>query len=527
MLRNSKLLLLSIVVLFACKTKKITGDDGYIDVTFLQMNDVYEIAPLGDGSGGLARVATVRKQLLAENPNTITILAGDFISPSVIGTLKHDGKRIRGRQMVESLNALGLDYVVFGNHEFDYDDPADLQARLDESQFTWLGANARYVENKDEPSKTIPFFKNKAGGTRENCPDRQIRTLRDADGTTLQLGLFGVLLHTGVKPYVQYSDWTAAALDQEAKLRQEGANLVIGLTHLTADDDKKLAARLPRVPLLMGGHDHDHQRHVVGPTVVAKADANAKTVYIHRLRVHVATGKTTLQSELKRIDASIPEEAATAAVVNKWNQIMEASFGSSGFEVRRPVIKLGEPLDCRESAIRYGQAPLADHIGGAMLLAAQNKPDLAIFNSGSVRVDDVLSGQLVELDIIRMLPFGGGLVEVEMTGATLQKVLEAGQMNKSLGGYLQYVRVQYVDATKKWLVNNVELNKTQSYKVIMPEFLLRGTEPNMGFLKTEKADAKGGSTNPDIKVIYWPDANDMTDSRNDIRHALIRYWRTR
>ena len=47
----------------------------YVQWTFLQMNDVYELIPLGGGKkGGLARVATIRKLLLQENPNTITII---------------------------------------------------------------------------------------------------------------------------------------------------------------------------------------------------------------------------------------------------------------------------------------------------------------------------------------------------------------------------------------------------------------------------------------------------------------------
>ncbi len=62
-----------------------------VDFTILQINDVYEISPLEGGkSGGLARVATVKKELLRENPNTIAVLAGDFLSPSFIGTLKTD-----------------------------------------------------------------------------------------------------------------------------------------------------------------------------------------------------------------------------------------------------------------------------------------------------------------------------------------------------------------------------------------------------------------------------------------------------
>ena len=59
----------------------------YIQWTFLQMNDVYELKPLGGGKkGGLARVATIRKLLLQENPNTITIMSGDVVSPSALGT---------------------------------------------------------------------------------------------------------------------------------------------------------------------------------------------------------------------------------------------------------------------------------------------------------------------------------------------------------------------------------------------------------------------------------------------------------
>jgi 5'-nucleotidase len=42
--------------------------------------------PLGGGAkGGLARVATIRKLLLQENSHTITIVAGDIVSPSALG----------------------------------------------------------------------------------------------------------------------------------------------------------------------------------------------------------------------------------------------------------------------------------------------------------------------------------------------------------------------------------------------------------------------------------------------------------
>ena len=91
-----------------------------IDITLLQLNDIYEIAPVSGGkTGGLARIATVRQKLIAENPYTYTILAGDLLSPSALGTAKIDGVAIAGVQMVSVMNAIGLDFATFGNHEFD------------------------------------------------------------------------------------------------------------------------------------------------------------------------------------------------------------------------------------------------------------------------------------------------------------------------------------------------------------------------------------------------------------------------
>jgi 2',3'-cyclic-nucleotide 2'-phosphodiesterase (5'-nucleotidase family) len=65
---------------------KLNNPHTYVQWTVLQMNDVYELIPLAGGKkGGLARVATIRRLLLEENPNTITILSGDVVSPSALG----------------------------------------------------------------------------------------------------------------------------------------------------------------------------------------------------------------------------------------------------------------------------------------------------------------------------------------------------------------------------------------------------------------------------------------------------------
>ncbi|MFN0203690.1 MAG: bifunctional metallophosphatase/5'-nucleotidase, partial [Bacteroidia bacterium] len=77
------------------------GASNEVNFTFLQVNDVYEIAPLEGGKlGGMARVASLKQALLKENPNTYLFLAGDFLSPSVIGTVKIRDEKVAGKQMV-------------------------------------------------------------------------------------------------------------------------------------------------------------------------------------------------------------------------------------------------------------------------------------------------------------------------------------------------------------------------------------------------------------------------------------------
>src|SRR5206468_494119 len=106
-----------------------------VRVTLLQVNDVYQFAPVDAGTrGGLARVLTLRKQIIRESPHTLFLLAGDTISPSI------ESNTYKGKQMIEAWNASGLDYATFGNHEFDFG-PDVLRERMRESGFKWLAAN--------------------------------------------------------------------------------------------------------------------------------------------------------------------------------------------------------------------------------------------------------------------------------------------------------------------------------------------------------------------------------------------------
>jgi len=143
-------------VFASCTATRKTGskDDGKIDVTFVQINDVYEIAPLSGGKeGGMARVATIKKKYQQKNPNTFLVIAGDFVSPSVYNSLQYQGKTIRGKQMIESMNAAGMDLAIFGNHEFDIKEN-ELQDRINESNFQWISSNAFHKTSSGIVSQT-------------------------------------------------------------------------------------------------------------------------------------------------------------------------------------------------------------------------------------------------------------------------------------------------------------------------------------------------------------------------------------
>src|SRR5688572_31746243 len=90
--------------------------DCTVRVSLLQVNDVYQFAPVDQGKrGGLARLVTLREQIRKESPHTLFLMAGDTISPSV------ESITYKGAQMIDAWNAAGLDYATFGNHEFDLD----------------------------------------------------------------------------------------------------------------------------------------------------------------------------------------------------------------------------------------------------------------------------------------------------------------------------------------------------------------------------------------------------------------------
>lgn len=508
---KKRLTLLSFTILLfgsSCSVSKkniAIKDDGKIDIVFVQVNDVYEIAPLGGGKeGGVARLASLKKQEKAKNENTFLVMGGDFVSPSIYNSLKYEGVSIRGKQMVEALNAAGMDFVVFGNHEFDIKE-SELQSRIDESDFIWISSNTFHKKGDD----IGPFYK----ASTTLFPEYYILDVSDADGTQAKIGIIGLTIPSNKVPHVYYTDPIETAKKVYAKIK-DSVDVVIALTHLDLKDDIRLAQEIPTLGLIMGGHEHDMQFEKIGDVYITKAHANAKTAYINTMHLNKVNGELKVVPELRYIDENLEFDDHTNAVVEKWVNIANENYSSIGFDAQEVVLEKSEPLEGREIVIRSQPSNLTELIIRGMQ-ATMPLADLVLLNAGAIRVDDILHAPVSQYDILRAMPFGGGIVEVEMKGSLLTKVLDIGESNNGNGGYL----LHNADLQKKdgqWRIGEESIDGNKEYRVAMLDFLLTGMETNLDFLTED---------HPDILKVY-PMETSTDHPQSDIRLALIHYLKS-
>jgi 5'-nucleotidase len=434
------------------------------DVTFVHLNDIYEIQPTEGGKyGGVARVATEIARLRKSAAPVIVTLGGDYLSPSALGTARIDGEALAGRQMVDVLNAIGVDWATFGNHEFDVSEAA-FRRHLDQAKFRLVSSNVVAADGKPFPHVVTSTVVSVKAGKR-----------------TLRIGLIGVTIDSTVKPWVAYRDAIGAAREEISKLKGK-VDAIVALTHLTLAQDAEFLTALPEIDLALGGHEHENWLLRRGPRLVpiVKADANVRSLAVVRLHFDKPGVRPTADVRLVSIDDRIPEKSAVAARVAKWQNAGFDAFRREGFAPDAVVATSNEPLDGRESVVRNRPGRLTDLIAAAM--AHEAAPvDVALFNSGSVRIDDVLpAGPITEYGIIRVLPFGGRIVAATLDGALLARVLDTGQNNQGLGGYLHAWGAER--RGESWLIAGKPLDPAARYRVALTDFLLSGGEVNMGFL---------------------------------------------
>ena len=508
------MLAVMVAAVVSCSSSRRTTtarDDGKLEAVFVQVNDVYEIAPTSAGkAGGMARVASIKKEYTRQNANTFLVVAGDFVSPSIYNSLTFQNTRIRGKQMIEAMNAAGTDLAIFGNHEFDLTE-IELQQRINESTFQWISSNS--FHKKD--GTTRPFEK-QSGNSAFAFPQSKVMSLTDADGTIVKIGLIGITLPFNKAEYVDYADplSTAEKLYNQIK---DSCDAVVAITHQTIEDDIMLAQRLPNLAAIIGGHEHDMRIEQEGKIFITKAHANAKSAYIVKLSIDKNAKTVAVVPELKMLDQTVPLDSATDVVVKKWTDIANQNYASLGFDAKKVVMASGDSLDGRETETRSASTNLTRVITAAMSDVCPESV-VSIVNAGSIRLDDFLYPPVTQYDILRTLPFGGPVREADIKGSLLLQVLEAGQQNHGTGGFLHYYPIEFLpspnDPTQsQWILKGSVIDTAKVYRVAFADFLVTGREANLGFLNKD---------NPAMIRLYDAETS-PSNPKSDIRLAIIRY----
>jgi 5'-nucleotidase len=436
-------------------------------ITILQINDVYEISPVDQNKrGGLARVATLQKQIRAVSPNTLFLIAGDFISPSVASRV------FEGKQMVDVLNSAGMDIATFGNHEFDFG-PDVLRQRMKESRFAYT------IANVFDKATGRPF-----GGASEYI-------IREMGG--VRVAIFGLLLAetlTMSKPGagVRFDDPVAVGARLSRKLRRQGADVIIALTHLAMAEDKRLAAAAD-IDLIVGGHEHELMQSVAGCAPISKMGSDARNlgrmdlnmVQIRKPRFgrrsrRAAFKLQSLDWQILPVTDSIKNDEAVAALVADYEKQLDVSLGAV-------IGKTSVMLDARASTVRFRESNLGNFL--ADIYRETMGSDVALVNSGSIRSNTRYEpGDITKKMVVNILPFNNKLVKVQLKGEHIKRLLENGvsQAGQENGRFPQVSGLSFTyDASKEIgsRVTSIDINgksfePNKTYTMALTAYVLEG-----------------------------------------------------
>lgn len=422
-------------------------------LTLLQINDVYTTLPDKTGAGGLARVATLKKEIAAEGKNVELILAGDFLSPSIASSV------YKGRQMIDTFSVAGVDIGILGNHEFDFG-PDVLKQRLSEAKFTWLVSNV-FDEASGKPFGGYPTVLMKEyGGVKVGY---------------LGLCLNGDTISPDRRIGVRLDDPLATGEKIVASLKEQGAQIIVAITHLDYADDRLLAKRCPDINVILGGHEHDASTTWVGRTLISKADADAVTAARIDILPGEAGERPEIQFELIPINSKIADDPDTALVARDYEDRL-------GMALEAEVGNTRVPLDGVSSSLRSRETNLGNFVADAM--RDDTGAAIAIVNSGSIRVNQVMpAGTLRMKDLVAIHPFGGTVCVIEATGSLILEMLNNGlsEIGEDDGRFPQVSGIRFVvdpaapvgNRIREVEVGDEPLDPARSYQVAVSDYMVR------------------------------------------------------
>lgn len=419
----------------------------------------------GKTVGGLDRVAAQVEKVRGEvkSSNVLLLDAGDTIGDTMIAA------DTEGRAVVETMNQMRFDAMVIGNHEPDFT-AAKLLERIKEAKFPVLAANI--ADKTDNKLFTRPYFIKTIGGVR--------------------VGILGLAYPntplTSAKKNVEnliFRDAVETAREFVPTLRREGAEIVVALTHLGLNGDKRLAEEVAGIDVIVGGHSHNRMTEAlrVRDTLIVQAGAHGSD--LGRLDLTVENGRVTAHKRTLIPITKVESNKTVAGVIEKqiapYKSKLDEKIGeTAGLIIRAQTIAGNEPEK------RDAESPADSLFADA--IREETKSEIAFLPGLGYGVA-IQKGAITAEDLRNLIPHDAAVFTMKLTGTQIREVLEQAVENvlttdatKKVGGMIQISGLRFsYDArlpdgsrVKEIFAGDKPLEQTRSYTVAVNALLAEG-----------------------------------------------------
>jgi len=427
----------------------------------------YRLGEENPAVGGFARLAAtmdeIRANKISEGEPVLLFDAGDFLGGAPFAWLALNGSAAE----LSIMREMGYDAVTIGNHEYDYgpDILAQylLQAGYPEAHQKTLVLASNTEAPSDHPLAEQSLYRNTGMFELENG---------------LKVGVFGLIgkdaiLVTGDTGDVEFLDQHETARQAVDELKEQGADVIVAISHSGVGEDRKLAQEVPGIDVIVGGHCHTALFKPVlqGNTIIVQAGSLGMYLGQLELAYNPDTGEVRVRNEendtpfLIPIDDSFACNPEIDALVREYTLILnsyieemtDGEFDDIMNTVARSDFVLSNLPPLSETA-------LGNFVTDAMRFVAQEvigkKVDIASQANGNIRKSifpgtmEQSAGNISFYEILEATGVGHGLdgypgcpiASVYFTGEEVRRVLEITILLQEFIGdsyFLQFSGLRY------------------------------------------------------------------------------------
>ena len=408
--------------------------------------------------GGLARLATAVHEIrTARSANNVLLVdAGDTFGDGLVANIT------RGEATLRLMDAIGYQFMALGNHDYEYtsDNTLRLQALI---KFPMRSANA-IVRATGKPFGGDPTLVLNAGGVRVGL---LALTYHNTDQTGNKDNTKDLEFLKGIETARQYLP----------ALRQR-ADVIVIVSHQGTVVDSVLAARVPGIDIIIGGHSHDRitpPRKIGNAWMVqALSDASALgelTVTVAQGRVSRVVG-TVHELYANRYKPDVRITAMIDSIRAPYRDTLDAIVATAATRIARQY-KSESPVD----------------VLAADLLREYGKADVAFLPGLGFGVT-LQPGPITREMVFNLFPHPTSIVRERLTGAQILAILEQSATNllptddiDRVGGLVQTSGIRFtIDLTKPLqhrirdvFVGTLPIEPTRSYTAMTNGGFLQGT----------------------------------------------------